>query len=487
MDGEDSESDNLIVQAIIFSIFHEEGPVPFVALINESDGIRVYKKDAMKDVSLLSYGALLQISMKSISLLMGEHTYQDGDTPDKVKYFGILPFPDLKMDALTYFFLIPDEDARGSARASTITILVNERNKNFFYDYMNQLRILITEHANKIDRMFSYDEFSNIMVDLLKKLNNFGEQISYPIPLKRNVKILFSGLDNSGKTSMILGLEKKYSKLINVSPTQGIARHQSHILGLTIAVWDLAGQIKYRDSYLTDAELYLYDCDLLFYLIDITDTNRLDESVAYFEQILNALRNFEEYPPIVVNLHKVDPDKKEDPNIKNNINQVKKRIELFSDDFSINFFETTIFEPFSLLASFSYGLVALNPNREIFTYQLENFAKSLNASSILLLNEQGLIISDFSSDEISKKIFELSAPHFTSVYNNFTQFMSQDSTKAFYTLENKIVTFHVIKLHHNKLYLMIFFSDKDKDSLDKIDENLGELEKKLEDLFKTFV
>ncbi len=320
-----------IVKAVILSIFGDEGPVPEIVLVNEPEGIRVYKKDSIKDVTgVLDLGALLHISMKSVSLLMGEHTYQDGDAEvDSIKFFGILPFPDIKMDGLTYFFLIPDTGARGSARASTVTILVSEEYKNFFYDNMAELRSLIVEHAVQITKMLTQNEFASVMVDLFKAINEFADRkVSYPLSNKRNLKIVFAGLDNSGKTSMILGLEKKYSKLAGgVQPTKGDSRSQSSIMGLTISIWDLGGQESYRTKYVKDAaELYLFDIDLLFYLIDVRDKKRFEESVVYYKQILQVLAKFEQNPPVIICLHKSEASQETEPsiNLKENITAARE-------------------------------------------------------------------------------------------------------------------------------------------------------------------
>ncbi|MHA1368905.1 MAG: ADP-ribosylation factor-like protein [Promethearchaeota archaeon] len=468
-------------------MFDDEGPVPIVTLINGENGIKVFKKDSMKEsFDGFSYGSLLQIAMKSISLLMGEHTYQDGDgNINDIKYFGILPFPDLKMDGLTYFFLIPDESARGSARATTITILVNEMNKNFFYDYMNELRHLITSHTKVADHMLTVNEFSDLALNLLKEINKFIDQMSFPLQLKRSVKIVFAGLDGAGKTSMIYGLEKKYSKLIEVRPTQGVSRTQSTLFGLTVSTWDLGGQERYRHKYIEKSELYLFQVDLIFYLLDITDEKRYDESLVYFFQILEILRGFGDYPPIIFCFHKMDPDRADITKLREKINELKIKIRSKASGFPLKFFETTIFEPFSLINAFSYGLVVLNPNREIFLIQLERFAKLLNAKSVLLLNEKGLIISDYSSDEFVGNIFKLSAPHFATLYSNFSRFVTYSSKKAIYMLEDNIVCFYALDIKDNKIYMMIFLDYKT--SIEDIDEKIDDFRVKIQDLFETFL
>ena len=80
-----------IIKSVVFSLFDADGPSPIV----------YWPED-------LDESARLLIAMKTISLLMGDSVYQNGTTIEGINYFGILPFPDLKLNGLTYFFLIPD-------------------------------------------------------------------------------------------------------------------------------------------------------------------------------------------------------------------------------------------------------------------------------------------------------------------------------------------------------------------------------------------
>jgi len=63
-------------------------------------------------------------------------------------------------------------------------------------------------------------------------------------------KILFTGLDDAGKTSIILALQREFSKITNIEPTRGAQRRMFEFLGKTISEWDLGGQETYRISYL---------------------------------------------------------------------------------------------------------------------------------------------------------------------------------------------------------------------------------------------
>ena len=74
---------------------------------------------------------IMSVAIKSISLLAGERIYQFSFEYEQIKYFGIIPFPDLSMVGITYFFLIPDENSRGKAKAATITALVDDIDSDF--------------------------------------------------------------------------------------------------------------------------------------------------------------------------------------------------------------------------------------------------------------------------------------------------------------------------------------------------------------------
>ncbi|MHA1563532.1 MAG: hypothetical protein ACTSPA_15630, partial [Promethearchaeota archaeon] len=130
IESKDISNKNETSSTIILSVFEKEGPVPKLCVPNN-----------------LSEDNRMIIAMKSISLLMGEQIYQGGNFFDSVKYFGILPFPDLELTGLTYFFLIKDENARGKAKAATISLLVENKRSYFLYENTKQLSIMLAETA----------------------------------------------------------------------------------------------------------------------------------------------------------------------------------------------------------------------------------------------------------------------------------------------------------------------------------------------------
>ena len=469
-----SEQKNNIIKSIVLSLFDDDGPTP-----------KIYWPTTLDETSRLL------IAMKTISLLMGDSVYQNGDSSDSVNYFGILPFPDLKLNGLTYFFLILDPTARGNAKAATITVLINEDDRVFFYENMKYLRVIIDKSASKVQLAKTLEENQKIMDELKDELFNFTSEIKDPFSKKRQIKILMTGLDRAGKTSFLHAVKQRYSEIIKTLPTKGVARSEEKIFeeqNSLISLWDLGGQKKYRDMFLEQRKVYLYNVDLLFYFIDIQDTERISEAVELFGTVINSLIELEEFPPIVVCLNKFDPDLKNAKDIKKNIKTVNEKIKEISERFFVKIFQTSIFDHWSLVSAYSFGLSQLSPNRELFENQLKHFAKKISSDAILLLNENGIILSNFSKSGISEKVFEISAPHFQTLYKTFKEFklLKQDFLiSSGISSESKKIIFKRIPVEKYNLYLLLFMEREL--NIDKIDKNLPKFSKNLNELIQTYI
>ncbi len=463
-----------IINAIVLSIFDENGPSPKI----------FWPKDLEEQAGLL-------IAMKTISLLMGDATYQNGIGAEGVNYFGILPFPDLKLNGLTYFFLIPDDSARGKALAATITVLIDEDNKVFFYENMKYLRIIMDKAASQIQFNKNQEEREIIMDELRQELIEFTKELKDPFSMKRQLKILLTGLDKAGKTSFMLGIKRKYSEIIKSMPTRGVERTEENIFeeqNSQISIWDLGGQEKYRERYLEQSDVYLYNIDLMFYFIDIQDVDRIEEALTLFNKVLNILIELDEFPPIVICLNKFDPDLKGSKEIFKNLEIIAEAIKENSDRFFIKLFQTSIFDHWSLISAYSFGLAQLSPNRELFRNQLKKFARKTNSDAILLLNENGLILSNFSKTDISGKLFEIIAPYYKNLYKTFEEFklLEQDFiVSSGIADESKKVIFKKIIIEKYNLYLLLFLGKSLE--IEKIEKNLPELSKNLIDLIHTYI
>ena len=89
-------------------------------------------------------------------------------------------------------------------------------------------------------------------------------ELNYP-DMKNSVeleKVLFIGLEEGGKTSILLLLDRKFSLLPSVKPTIKAKRtyYTNSLLGVHITRWDLGGQKGYRKIIFVtnDSELSTY-------------------------------------------------------------------------------------------------------------------------------------------------------------------------------------------------------------------------------------
>ncbi|MFX1583970.1 MAG: ADP-ribosylation factor-like protein [Promethearchaeota archaeon] len=471
-----SGTEKQIIKSVILSLFDEDGPTP-----------KIYWPQDIEE------SARLLIAMKTISLLMGDAVYQNGTDIDGVNYFGILPFPDLKMNGLTYFFLIPDLKARGNATAATITVLIEENNRVFFYENMKYLRIIIDKAASRVQTSKSFDENKEIMEDLRKGLFEFTNELKDPLSIKRQLKILFVGLDRAGKTSFLYGIKKRYSEIIKVLPTKGVVRTEEKLFeeqNSQISIWDLGGQQKYREKFLEQGKIYLYNVDLLFYFIDIQDIKRIKEAIDLFKKILDSLRDLDEFPPIVICVNKFDPDLKKSKQIKQNIKILEIEIIKCSYDFFFKIFHTSVFDHWSLISAYSYGLSQLSPNRELFENQLKFLANKTKSDALLLLNDNGIILSNYSNEKskISEKVFEISAPHFQTLYKTFKEFklLKQDFiVSSGITDEERKIIFKKINVDKHNLYLLLFMEKYE--GIEKIEKQLPKFSKNVKELIQTYI
>ena len=126
-------------------------------------------------------------------------------------------------------------------------------------------------------------------------------------PLEPQSKILFTGLDAAGKTSIILALQREFSKIALLKPTRGAQRRIFEFLGREISEWDLGGQISYRISYLKNPGKYFDGTEIAIYVIDIQNKARIPEALSYFKDVVEQFRKLEIEPPIYIFFHKYDP------------------------------------------------------------------------------------------------------------------------------------------------------------------------------------
>ena len=89
-------------------------------------------------------------------------------------------------------------------------------------------------------------------------------------------KIVLMGLDNSGKTSIVLCLKgvKNLSSFSTIKPTRGFEINKFNSLGSEFRIWDFGGQEIFREDYLKNFKNHIKGANKLIYVIDIQDRDR---------------------------------------------------------------------------------------------------------------------------------------------------------------------------------------------------------------------
>jgi small GTP-binding protein len=174
---------------------------------------------------------------------------------------------------------------------------------------------------------------------------------------KKDQKIIVVGLNNAGKTAILskFGGGLGIKDLALLKPTRGVNRQEIKTKDLNLHIWDFGGQKDHRAEYLQEPENYFYGIDLIIYVIDIQDPQRYEESIEYFEKILNAIIKLEENPHILIFIHKFDPDMRDNDEIILNIELIKNLIKDLFKDKNLNYdiYITSIYSMISNEPQFS--------------------------------------------------------------------------------------------------------------------------------------
>ena len=111
---------------------------------------------------------------------------------------------------------------------------------------------------------------------------NFFKNLLYNLGLwKIKAKILFLGLDNAGKTTLLTVL--KNNKVSQMPPTKHAHSEELVIQNVNIHAFDLGGHHAMRKVW----REYFPKIDAVVYLVDAADPTRFEESKAELDKLLN--------------------------------------------------------------------------------------------------------------------------------------------------------------------------------------------------------
>ncbi len=222
--------------------------------------------------------------------------------------------------------------------------------------------------------------------------------------MKESLKIVLAGLDQAGKTSILNILNQSYNLMDNIKPTVGLVRSTINILGVPIINFDLGGQIRYREEYLTNLKVFDYT-DSLVFIIDALNDARYEEAFEYYEQIIKVYNNFLEKPKIVILIHKVDPNLRDDPRANELIEILKQQFIKSSSGYELSTYVTSIYDRKSIVQAFSKSIQELIPPLKPFKSLLKSLVTLLKLDGAILFDENLLILSEYYLSEEIEKVF----------------------------------------------------------------------------------
>ncbi len=304
----------------------------------------------------------------------------------------------------------------------------------------------------------------------------------------RDLKIIISGLDNAGKTSILKAFDKRYDfekDVLELLPTRKVEYHRAKFLKISVSFWDMGGQKRYRKVYSTNPDLYFSETDLLIYIIDIQDNGRFKKSLEYLDQIMDYFEKHKMQVPLIVAFHKLDPELKDNAKIIKNVDTLTDHIFNIKQLKKI-FVQTSIYDIISIVQLLSSALSVFDDKYTELNNLFEKYLKDFNCESLILFDKNGIIVSEFfkSSLEFDTYLLLIKSIEEHIVKLKKIQENKSDLDSDFHSIEKDIVSYlHLIKFKDETFYMSVIINQKSKEEMkNRIPGFLSDLNNILEPL-----
>jgi GTPase SAR1 family protein len=303
------------------------------------------------------------------------------------------------------------------------------------------------------------------------------------------IKVIISGLDNAGKTSILTALNKKYDfqkDVISLTPTIRVEYQATEFLKNRIVFWDMGGQEKYRKMYHDKQELYFADTDLLIYIVDIQDKQRIETSLTYLDAILQYFQRNNMVVPLIISFHKFDPEYSANEGMIEEVESLREHLLRKYPSFKILFQQTSIYDVISIIQLVSYGLSVFDEKFFDLSELLEKYLVQFESESLILFDKNGIILSEYYNDIIEPEIYiELIESIKEHLY--LLKRMQEESYETDYALSSigdELISYlHRIELEDESLFVSVITKEKLKETLlEKFSDFMTELKNILKPL-----
>ena len=232
-------------------------------------------------------------------------------------------------------------------------------------------------------------------------------------PTSNEFKIVIAGLDNAGKTSALIALRQKYNfyeRVKNLKPTIKIDYSSFKFLKtFHINLWDMGGQKKFRKIYVSNP-IYFEDTDYIYYLIDIQDEIKFEETIEYLHELLDIYRSLGYNNEVIICFSKFDPQFKNNADFLDRAKMIKGLVISQNNDMSFKFYNMSYYDISSISQAFSHSLNNLL-NLDDIDNGLNNLVNQLSCRYAILYTDSGIIISDHYLDTMDIREFEDKISH----------------------------------------------------------------------------
>jgi len=271
-------------------------------------------------------------------------------------------------------------------------------------------------------------------------------------------KILFTGLDTAGKSSIIQVLKREFSKIAKIQPTKGAHRRVFTLLDREVSEWDLGGQKTYRISYLKNPSKFFDDTEIAMYVIDIRNDERMNEALSYLQDVIDQFIKLKINPPINIFFHKCDPSlvRSSQDKLNNYITELTDSIKNFISYEPIHFFQTSIYDTYSLMNAMSQILLELYPKSQLLQKTIEEFAKKLNCEGLMIIDDNTLVIGAYYENDDAKLLLNKSIGYFLTLNDNFLEMGLGDQEDQF--LIHKLGKYFLFKQFKIKVSVQPYYA-----------------------------
>ncbi len=299
----------------------------------------------------------------------------------------------------------------------------------------------------------------------------------------KELKLLLCGLSNAGKTSILKVLDNDTESIPSLGPTMGASIKTYNPMGITAHVWDLGGQLKYRQKYLDEYAKYFERASVLFYVIDVQAEELFKESLNYLKEIIESLTKLNLSSVFIAILfHKYDPHlrgKEIEPKLKTLWEKVQKIVGKFM--FSV--YKTSMYDSHTIFQAFSEGVLHPFTEAQVLAKRLQELASEFKCPAATILNDEGYVYASWHEENLESGVLW--------IFNREVQEIAQ------FIKNEKGDKCKILPLSENLNYATIYFSHKEEVIIcayiiprtadqAKIQESLLKSEKEFEKLLKIF-